>query len=55
MLRHKVAVSLLTFSLLAPGYTTRAQTAVATSASTQAAAAKSVYKAPDEIIAKIKD
>jgi carboxypeptidase Q len=54
MFRRKLAVSLLAVSLLSPGFSVFAQTAVGSTA-VQPTVGKSVYKAPDEVIAKIKD
>jgi hypothetical protein len=59
MPRRKFVVFLLSFSLLSPSFAALAQTSAATASATSANAATSTvvapYKAPDEVIAKIKD
>src|SRR3712207_1055790 len=56
MLRQKIAAAMMLSALLAPNYTIFAQTGSATTPVVNASApAKSVYRAPDDVLAKIKD
>ena len=53
MLRRKIAVTFLAFSLLTPSFSALAQTGAITAPAV--APAKALYKAPDDVIAKIRE
>lgn len=55
MLRRRFAASLLSFSLLAPTASTFAQTGAAVAPATVNSSNSAVYRAPDDVIAKIRD